>query len=425
MIDFAALPPEINSARMYSGPGSAPMMAAASAWNALAAELGSAAASYASVVSTLAGDQWLGPASASMAAAVAPYVSWMSAAAAQAEKSAAQAVAAAGAFEAAFAGTVPPPLIAANRAQLMALIATNILGQNTPAIMATEAHYMEMWAQDAAAMYGYAGASSAATQLIPFSQPPQTTSLTGLAAQSAAVGQAAATSAGSQQSTLSQLIFAVPSALQGLASPTLSGTGAGGVLDGLDVFSSTSASSTTGLSGLLNTVSGSNGSALGQFLNAGIWNDIFSSGFFMPGNYLGNASDLMNMGGQATSQAAGDAAGAAEGAAASAADGAAAAAAGPLSGLGGVGNSVSAGLGQGALIGPLSVPPSWTASAPLHSPLAPTLGGTPMIAPQAAGAGMPGMPGMPMGNFGAQGFGRAIPQYGFRPRFVAHPPAAG
>src|SRR6516162_5954060 len=65
MIDFAALPPEINSARMYSGPGSAPMMAAASAWNALAAELGSAAASYASVVSTLAGDQWLGPASAS------------------------------------------------------------------------------------------------------------------------------------------------------------------------------------------------------------------------------------------------------------------------------------------------------------------------------------------------------------------------
>ena len=52
--------------------------------------------------------------------------------------------------------TVPPPVIAANRAQLMALIATNFFGQNTPAIAATEAHYSEMWVQDATAMYGYA-----------------------------------------------------------------------------------------------------------------------------------------------------------------------------------------------------------------------------------------------------------------------------
>jgi hypothetical protein len=63
-MDFGALPPEINSARMYSGPGSAPLLAAASAWTGLAAELHSAAVSYASVVSALAGDMWLGPASA-------------------------------------------------------------------------------------------------------------------------------------------------------------------------------------------------------------------------------------------------------------------------------------------------------------------------------------------------------------------------
>ena len=37
MLDFGALPPEINSVRMYSGPGSTPLVAAASAWNALAA----------------------------------------------------------------------------------------------------------------------------------------------------------------------------------------------------------------------------------------------------------------------------------------------------------------------------------------------------------------------------------------------------
>jgi len=147
MMDFAALCPEINSALMYSGPGSAPMMAAASAWKGLAAELDSAAVSYDSVVSALAGDQWRGPASESMAAAAKSFVTWMSTAAVQAEKSAAQAEMAAGAFEIAFAATVNPAAIAANRAQLMALIATNFLGQNTPAIAATEAHYLEMWAQ--------------------------------------------------------------------------------------------------------------------------------------------------------------------------------------------------------------------------------------------------------------------------------------
>ena len=57
--------------------------------------------------------------------------------------------------------TVPPPVIAANRTQLASLIATNVLGQNTPAIAANEAQYGEMWAQDAAAMYGYAANSAA------------------------------------------------------------------------------------------------------------------------------------------------------------------------------------------------------------------------------------------------------------------------
>lgn len=97
----------------------------------------------------------------------------MSATAAQAEQTAAQAEAAAAAFDAAFAATVPPPLIAANRAQLAVLVATSILGQNTPAIAATEAQYFQMWAQDAAAMYSYAGASAAATELSPFTTPQQ------------------------------------------------------------------------------------------------------------------------------------------------------------------------------------------------------------------------------------------------------------
>src|ERR1700678_4403953 len=158
-MDFAMLPPEINSGRMYAGPGSGPMLAAAAAWNGLAAELYSAATSNQSVVSGLTAGPWLGPSSALMAASAARYVAWMSTTAAQAEQTAAQAKSAAAAYEAAFAATVPPPVIAANRSLLMMLIATNILGQNTPAIAATEAHYVEMWAQDAGAMYGYAGSA--------------------------------------------------------------------------------------------------------------------------------------------------------------------------------------------------------------------------------------------------------------------------
>ena len=164
MLEFGALPPEINSGLMYAGPGSGPMLAASAAWVALADDLYSTASSYGLVISDLT-SSWLGPSSALMAAAAAPYVSWISATAAQAEQTATQATAAVAAYEAAFAMTVPPPVIAANRALLLMLVATNFFGQNTPAIMATEAQYMEMWAQDAAAMYGYAGASSAASTL--------------------------------------------------------------------------------------------------------------------------------------------------------------------------------------------------------------------------------------------------------------------
>ncbi len=44
MLDFGALPPEINSGRMYAGPGPGSMLAAATAWQSLAEELNSAAA---------------------------------------------------------------------------------------------------------------------------------------------------------------------------------------------------------------------------------------------------------------------------------------------------------------------------------------------------------------------------------------------
>ncbi len=219
-MDFGSYPPEINSGRMYAGAGAAPMLAAAEAWQGLAAELHSAANSYQSVVSGLTAGSWLGSSSTSMAAAAASYVAWLNATAAQAEETATQAKSAAGAYQAAFASTVPPPMVAANRSQLMTLVATNLFGRNTQAIAANEAQYAEMWAQDAAAMYGYAASSASATSLTPFTPPQQNTNPGGSTAQAAAASQAAGTAAGNAQSTVSSIqqgFSALPSALQSLA----------------------------------------------------------------------------------------------------------------------------------------------------------------------------------------------------------------
>lgn len=196
VFDFGALPPEINSGRIYSGPGAEPMILAATAWDELAAELDTAATGYSSKLSELSSAPWVGPASAAMMSAVAPYVSWLGAAAALAEQTASQARLAVGAYESAFAMTVPPSVVTANRILLMTLIATNFFGQNTPAIAATEAQYMEMWAQDAVAMYGYAATSATARDLTPFTSPPNTTAPNAIAGQSSAVTQATATAAG-------------------------------------------------------------------------------------------------------------------------------------------------------------------------------------------------------------------------------------
>ncbi|WP_102417195.1 PPE family protein [Mycobacterium sp. 4858] len=215
-MDFGALPPEINSARMYAGAGAGPMMAAAAAWNTLAAELSTTAAGYESVISELTGEQWMGPASASAAAAAQPFVNWLDTTAAAAQHAGAQAMASAAAYEAAFAMTVPPPVIAENRAQLAALVAGNVLGQNTPAIMATEAQYSAMWAQDAAAMYGYAASSAAAGKLNPLTSPTPTTSPGGIARQAAVVSGAATNT----QAGLMQTVNTFQNTVAGFAAPT-------------------------------------------------------------------------------------------------------------------------------------------------------------------------------------------------------------
>jgi PPE-repeat protein len=400
MLDFAVLPPEINSGRMYSGPGSAPLLAAGSAWSQLAAEMRSTADAYSSIITGLSEGSWLGPASASMAAAAAPYAAWMNTTAAQAEQTAAQAQAAVAAYESAFSMTVPPTVVAANRAQLAALVATNILGQNTPAIAATEALYAEMWAQDAAAMFGYSESSSTASQLTPFTAPQSTTNAAGAGGQTAAVAQATGTSAGNAGNTVSTATSAATNA------STTSG------LDGLDNLLNFGNGSN-----LASLLSGSDGSALGTFLNGNFFSTAVTNGALAGGpfnpqfilqslagfSYLQNAKgaasglgllDLFNPG---TFGSAGT----------------------PV--LGGAGSGVSAAFGGAAHIGGLSVPPSASIFAPT-SPTASALGSTPLTAPPPAG---PGGVASPLSNMSGR-LRRPVPKYGLRlPPIMSRPPAAG
>ncbi|MCA2306377.1 PPE family protein [Mycobacterium intracellulare] len=392
-MDFAALPPEINSARIYAGPGPGSMLAAAAAWTGLAEQLYSAAASYSSVVSGLTSGPWLGPASASMTAASAPYLAWMDTTAAAAEQAASQAMAAAAAYEAAFAMTVPPAVIAANRSLLMSLIATNILGQNAPAIAATEAQYAGMWAQDAAAMYGYAGASASASVLTPFTAPQPASNPAGLAEQGAAVGQATGSSASTDaQAVLSQVTSTVPTALQQLASP----------------LSSTSESSTGSLSSLSSSLSSMN-PALSMTSSVG-W---ISSALLSNANQMKN---LMPAVSAATAAASGSGL---TGALASGTLGASGSA-----GLGGA--AVSAGVGRAATVGALSVPQTWASAAPAMSPAAAALHSTSLASAPGATAGAPGgMLGAPLATMAGRGIGNVgEADLRFMPRLTVVPPSA-
>ena len=225
-MSFMIFPPEINSSLMYSGAGSGPLMAAASAWSELAADLESTATAYQAVLTQLTGSTWLGPSSERMAAATAPYIDWLATTAGQAAQTSAQAQFAAAAYEGAFASTVPPAVIAANRALLAALVATNFLGQNTPAIMATEAHYMEMWFQDGLTMDTYATTSQQAV-VLPQQTPAPSTSDGGLSSDLAAAVQ-------SIENSVTNTVNNLTSAIQGLLSGnTTAGSSANGVSSAL------------------------------------------------------------------------------------------------------------------------------------------------------------------------------------------------
>jgi PPE-repeat protein len=372
MPDFSLLPPEINSARMYAGAGAGPLFIAATAWDGLAADLWASASSFDSVISALRGGPWSGPASEAMAGAAAPYVSWLAGSAAQAEGAAAQARAAATAFEAAQTATVHPAAVAANRAQLMMLVATNFLGQNTPAIAATEFQYVEMWAQDVAAMVGYhGGAVSVASSLMPFAVPP--VGMAGPAA--AAMGNALAPVAQGAADAAPTLVTALQSLLSGAPLQSLSSVAQFATLPVSMLMSP-----------MMSLAQGANAGTAGLANAAAVGGDV--------PKFVGSTAPEMK----------------------------------PLGGGGaGLGSATSAGLGKARLVGAMSVPPTWQGSTPARMVSA-AMSGLRGEIPSAAGGlaspmggGMPMMP-MPMGGMGGGMPGGMMGRGGASPHVVQSRP---
>jgi PPE-repeat protein len=333
--------------------------------------------------------------------------------AAQAEQAATQAQAAAAAYEQAFATTVAPPLVAANRAETAAAVQANVFGQYTPLIAQLEAQYGQMWAQDAAAMYSYAGQSASAAQVTPFATPAATSNPGGTATQAAAVSQATGTSAASSsQSILQQLTSSMPSSLQNLASPAASSAQAG----------------TTPLQDLYSFIFGT--TVLPTNLSALVGNYSPYASLFYNTEGLPYFSVGMGNFGVQIAKSAGMLGGAAP----------AAAAPGALGGLGGLGGALgggaAAGAGAGAhavsaisggagSVGKLAVPASWIGGAPQVAPQGVQLVSSVSAAPEAAAGSGNLMGGMPLAGTRA-GFGNGLgPRYGFKPTVMPRPPSAG
>src|SRR3984957_20587850 len=395
VFDFASRPPEVNSALIYSGAGAAPLTTASSAFSNLSAELSSNAASYQSVIDQLAGSELQGPSAEAMAAAAQPSIAWLDATAAQLQEAATQAIASAAAYETAFAASIPPPVITANRVALAALVATNILGQNTPAIAANEAMYGEFWAQDAAAMYGYASASSvAASTLTPLTPPPQNTNRAGQGQQAAAVSSAAGSNGSS--AALNNSLGGLQNAASAAANPAAAAP----------------AADTVG--GVLSAINGLIGQPIvaNSIYNIGVtlaWNTAMMTatlpllGHFLAGAPFGvTISDTAPLGaglGFGTTLA------------------------GASSGAGGLGGATLAGMGSASSVGGMSVPAGWSAAAPGAATEATLTGsGWTAAADEAAGgtsgSGMNGiMPGMASAG-GKGGMGMAGPRYGVKPKVM-------
>jgi PPE-repeat protein len=242
--------------------------------------------------------------------------------------------------------------------------------------------YGEFWAQDAAAMYGYSGASAAAATLSPLTPPAENTNPAGQGQQAAAVSNAVGSNGTS--ATLNNTLGNLQNAVSAAASPAQDTVG--GFLSALN--------------GLIGQPIVANG-----IYNIGVtlaWNTAMMTATLPLLGHFMSAAPLGFTIGDATPLGAGLGFGTTLAGATAPAGGAA----------------MMAGMGSASSVGGLSVPAAWSAATPTTTVTDATLAGTGWTAPVEEGAGMGGAPGIMPGMAsagGKAGYGMAGPRYGTKP----------